>query len=143
MESEPLSADVSQGPPGRDDPAGEARPSLRIRTAAIISSTIAVVLGAAPHVLHHAGPIAGAALIAGTGGTLLFGAIGLLLSMPLLLRVRRRTGGWRVPIGLLALFAAGYALSALLIGPAIAGDESSRGAGPSETIPREHSEHHQ
>ena len=39
-----------------------------------------VVVGAAPHVLHHIGPLAGAAFLAGAGGTLVFGAVGLVLS---------------------------------------------------------------
>ena len=38
----------------------------------------AAVLGAAPHVLHHAGPLAGAALLAGVSGKLLFGALALM-----------------------------------------------------------------
>jgi len=41
----------------------------RMRMAA--ASVGAALLGAAPHVLHHAGPLAGAALFAGLGGTLL------------------------------------------------------------------------
>ena len=41
----------------------------RVRMAA--ASVGAALLGAAPHVLHHAGPPAGAALFAGLGGTLL------------------------------------------------------------------------
>jgi hypothetical protein len=59
----------------------------------------AAVLGAAPHVLHHVGPLAGAALLAGATGKLLFGALGFLLAVPMLRRLRRRTGSWRVPGG--------------------------------------------
>ena len=61
------------------------------------ASVGAALLGAAPHVLHHAGPLAGAALFAGVGGTLLFGALGLAAATPLLLRMRRRSGSWRRP----------------------------------------------
>lgn len=43
------------------------------RIGAAFSAAAGVVAGIAPHVLHHAGPIAGAALLAGAGGTLLFG----------------------------------------------------------------------
>jgi hypothetical protein len=50
--------------------------AFRERAVAIVSAAVAVVLGLAPHVLHHAGPLAGAALLAATGGALLFGAIG-------------------------------------------------------------------
>jgi len=45
------------------------RRTLRARAAALVSSAVAAVLGIAPHVLHHAGPLAGAALLAGTGGS--------------------------------------------------------------------------
>ena len=76
--------------------------TFRERVAAIVSSAVAAVLGIAPHVLHHAGPLAGAALLAGTGGSLLFGAIGLVAAIPFLLRVHRRCGNWRVPGALLA-----------------------------------------
>ena len=46
------------------------------RVRATFAAVGAAVLGAAPHVLHHAGPLAGAALLAGVGGKLLFGALG-------------------------------------------------------------------
>ncbi len=79
--------------------------AFRERAVAIVSAAVAVVLGLAPHVLHHAGPLAGAALLAGTGGALLFGAIGFVAAIPLLLRVHRRCSNWLVPGALLALFA--------------------------------------
>lgn len=64
------------------------------RVGATLAAVGAAVLGAAPHVLHHAGPLAGAALLAGVGGRLLFGALGLLLTIPML---RRRHDSWAVP----------------------------------------------
>ena len=79
------------------------------------------VLGAAPHLLHHAGLLAGAGVLAGAGGTLLFGALGLLAVVPLLVRMRRRTGGWVKPAATLAAFAVLFALSSLVIGPALTG----------------------
>jgi hypothetical protein len=79
--------------------------------AALVSSAVAAVLGILPHVLHHVGPFAGAALVAGTGGTLLFGAIGLIAAIPFLLRVHRRCQNWRVPAALLALFAGVFSIS--------------------------------
>lgn len=106
-----------------------------------LSTAVAAVLGVAPHVLHHAGPLAGAALLAGTAGTLLFGALGLLAAVPMLLRVRRRTGSWHISAGLLALFAAVFALSTLVIGPALTGSEGSDSAAPA-TTPSSHTEHH-
>lgn len=93
----------------------------RVRVA--LSALLAGVLGIAPHVLHHVGPLAGAALFAGVGGTLLFGAIGLLAAVPFLLRVHRRCGNWRVPAALLATFAVMFSLSAFVVGPAIAGED--------------------
>src|SRR5215217_683503 len=54
------------------------------RVRATLAAVGAAVLGAAPHVLHHAGPLAGAALLAGVSGRVLFGALGLLLAIPLL-----------------------------------------------------------
>ena len=107
---------------------------LRQRAAAVVSSAVAAVLGLAPHVLHHVGPLAGAALLAGTAGTLLFGAIGLVAAIPFLLRVHRRCGNWRVPAGLLALFAAMFSISAFVIGPAISGSDENSSTSKSTQI---------
>jgi hypothetical protein len=96
--------------------------TLRRQLGAVISSAVAALLGILPHVLHHAGPLAGAALVAGTGGTLLFGAVGLFASIPFLLRVHRRCGNWSTPGALLAVFAVVFAVSTLVIGPAITGE---------------------
>jgi hypothetical protein len=98
-------------------------------------------------VLHHAGPLAGAALLAGTAGTLLFGAIGLVAAIPFLLRVHRRCGNWRIPGALLALFAIVFSISAFVIGPAISGNQSSGTATPSQGAPASpsdngHASHH-
>lgn len=140
---------ASGAPDGREAPFGDAaepnpaRAPWRIKTAALLSSGIAVALGLAPHVLHHAAPIAGAALLAGTGGTMLFGVIGLVASQPFLLRVHRRSGGWGVPAALLTLFAVGFAVSTLVIGPAIRGDDpSSTGRSPEGLSNGHDTEHH-
>ena len=61
------------------------------------SGAVAAISGIAPHVLHHVGPLAGAALLAGAGGTVLFGVAGFALSIPMLLRLRRRFGTWAAP----------------------------------------------
>ena len=106
--------------------------TLRERLAALVSSAAAAVLGVAPHVLHHVGPLAGAALLAGTGGTLLFGAIGLVAAIPFLLRVYRRCGNWRVPAALLATFAAMFSISAFVIGPAMSGSDDDAKATPTQ-----------
>jgi len=97
------------------------------RLRALVAALTASVLGVAPHVLHHVGPLAGAALFAGVAGTLLFGAIGLALAIPTLLKIHRRTGGWRVPAAALATMATVFSVSAFVIGPAITGDDSSNG----------------
>jgi hypothetical protein len=122
--------------------------AFRARVAAIVSSAGAAVLGLAPHVLHHAGPLAGAALLAGTGGALLFGAIGFLAAIPLLLRVHRRCGNWRVPGALLALFAVVFSISTFVIGLAINSESSgtSKSTSNQTAIPnpagQEHYDHH-
>lgn len=106
----------------------------RIRLA--LAALGAGILGVAPHVLHHVGPLAGAALFAGVAGTLLFGVIGLVLAIPTLLAIHHRTGGWRVPAAALALMATVFSLSAFVIGPAItgAGDAGDKGA-PAQSAP--------
>jgi hypothetical protein len=108
------------------------------RIGAALSAAVGVVAGIAPHVLHHAGPIAGAALLAGAAGTLLFGVIGLILTIPMLLRLRRRFGTWAAPGVALALFAVAFTMSTLWIGRAIRGD----GGGSTAEEPFDHALHH-
>jgi hypothetical protein len=99
-----------------------AHPHSRVRAWwSAATGAIGTVVGLAPHVLHHVGILAGTALIAGTGGTLLFGALGLLASIPLLLRLRHRFNNMWAPLIGLAVFAAMFSLSAFVIGPAISG----------------------
>lgn len=68
--------------------------------------------------VRHVALFAGA-LFAGVGGSLLFGAVGFLAAIPFLLRVHRRSGTWRTPAVLLALFAVMFSISTFVIGPAI------------------------
>lgn len=108
--------------PGADESGAAATWRDRLRAAwnAFVAA-IGVVMGLLPHVLHHVSFLAGTALVAGSGGTALFGALGLLASVPLLLRLHRRFATWRAPaIGLL-VFAAMFSLSAFVVGPAISG----------------------
>ena len=118
--------------------------TFRGRVGVALSSAGAAVLGVAPHVLHHAGPLAGAALFAGVGGSLLFGALGLVAAVPFLRRVQRHCGNWRIPGALLALFATVFAISTFVVGPAITGGESDRNearpAAPQQ--PAGHEAHH-
>ena len=96
------------------------------------------LFGLAPHVLHHVGFLAGTALVAGSGGTAVFAALGLVVSTPMLLRLHRRFRTWKAPAIALAVFAAIFALSALVIGPAISGESSTTPTPPSV----DHSSHH-
>ena len=103
---------------------------------------IGVVVGLTPHVLHHVGLLAGTALVAGTGGTVLFGLIGLVASVPFLLRLRRRFDSrWAPAIGL-AVFAAMFSLSAFVIGPAISGGGGAPPGGGQPGPAIDHSGHH-
>jgi hypothetical protein len=120
------------------------------RARATLAAVGAAVLGAAPHVLHHAGPLAGAALLAGVGGKLLFGALGFLLAIPMLRRLHRRHGSWAVPGGVLALMAVVFTFSSFVIGPALtdSGGGSTTPAtqsvpsAPRGVSPSEHEAHH-
>jgi hypothetical protein len=118
-----------------------ARSDMRAALAAVGG----LVLGAAPHVLHHAGPLAGAALLAGATGTILFGAFGLVAAIPMLRHLRRRFGSWRVPAGVLAVMGTVFAFSSLVIGPALTDDgDQTEPTRPGETrpLPESHDSHH-
>jgi hypothetical protein len=86
-----------------------------------IGAVLGTAMGLAPHLLHHVGLLAGTALVAGLGGTLLFGALGLVAMLPVLVRLRRRFGGWWAPAVAVLVFAAMFAVSTWLIGPALRG----------------------
>jgi hypothetical protein len=77
--------------------------------------------------------------VTGVGGNLVFGALGLFLSMPML-RLYRRFGTWKAPTVAVAVFAFMFSLSAFVIGPAISGTDQQEPA-PNQIDP-EHSEHH-
>ena len=101
-----------------------------------VSAVTAAVLGLLPHILHHVGPLAGAALFAGVGGSLLFAAIGFFAAIPFLRRVHRHCGNWRVPAGILAAMAAVFSLSTFVLAPAITGGgEDKNSSAPSESTP--------
>lgn len=80
---------------------------------------LGAALGLVPHLAHHSGLLLGAALVAGAAGNAILGALGFVLSIPLLRRLHRRFGTWRAPALALGLFVAMFTLSALVIGPAI------------------------
>ena len=87
----------------------------------VVTGALGAIGGVAPHVLHHVGPLVGTALVAGAGGTALFGVLGLAASVPMLLRLRRRFGSWRAPGIALVVFTAMFLVSSLVVGPLISG----------------------
>ena len=110
--------------------------------ATVASGAVAGISGIAPHVLHHVGPLAGTALLAGAGGTVLFGVAGFALSIPMLLRLRRRFGSWAAPGVASVIFTGVYLVSALVVGPALTADSASvESPGPSPS-PSDHAGHH-
>nr|BFE45602.1 hypothetical protein GCM10017547_34950 [Pseudarthrobacter oxydans] len=96
----------------------------------MLVGAVGLIVGLLPHVLHHIGLLAGTALVAGSGGTALFGALGLLASIPMLVRLYRRFGSWVAPALGLLVFAAMFSLSAFVIGPAISGTGPGVNPGP-------------
>lgn len=77
----------------------------------------------------------------GATGNLLFAALGLALSVPLLRRLHRHFGTWRAPALAVAAFGLMFALSAFVVGPAITADPS--GPAPARTPgPDGHDSHH-
>lgn len=105
---------------------------------------MAAVLGAAPHVLHHVGPLAGAALLSGASGRLLFGALGFVLAIPLLLRIKRRHGSWLPSALTMLVMVVVFAISTFVIGPLISGEnEPASGPGSPPSQNEEHDVHHE
>lgn len=127
---------MTAGPVGTEPRRARSAPA-RLRVAAGAAGS--GFLGLLPHALHHVGPLAGAALFAGAGGSLLFGALGLVAALPFLIKVRRRSGGWRMPGILLAVFVVMFAISTFVIGPELRGDGAGSGADPR---PAGHDRHH-
>jgi hypothetical protein len=96
--------------------------------------------GVLPHVLHHVGPLAGAAIVAGATGKVVFGLIGLVAAIPFLRRLYRRFHTWIAPAIALGVFAVAFALSTFVIGPAISGSDTP--AKPGVQQPSGHTTHH-
>lgn len=117
-------------------------PALVARAWSVVLAAWGAFIGVLPHVLHHVGPLAGAAILAGAGGTLLFAAIALAVSIPFLLRIYRRFRTWLAPAIALALMATAFSLSSFVIGPAIAGGNESPSPQPGVEQPSGHEAHH-
>lgn len=90
-----------------------------------LTGVLGGLVGLVPHVLHHITLLAGTAFVAGSGGTVLFGVVGLVASVPTLWRLRRRFGTSRAPAIGLAAFAAMFAVSTFVIGPQISGQSDA------------------
>jgi hypothetical protein len=103
----------------------------------------AVVTGIAPHILHHAGPLAGAAILAGVGGKAIFFALGLLLSVPMLRRLYRRFGTFVAPALALGVFAALFTFSSLVIAPRLTGSETTPAPAIEQPTTSNHESHHE
>ncbi|EWT07737.1 hypothetical protein N864_23510 [Intrasporangium chromatireducens Q5-1] len=108
-------------------------------------AAVGVVLGIVPHVMHHIGLLAGAALLTGVWGNGVLYIVGLLLSIPLLRRIHARFRTPWAPVLGVAAFTTLFALSAFIIGPALSG--ATAGATPDRTptptvTSNEHAGHH-
>lgn len=132
----------NERPPQLEQPT---EPSRRPLAAAwnALTAAIATVMGLLPHLLHHVGIFAGAALVTGVGGNLAFGALGLLFSVPLLRRLHRRFHTWKAPAVAVTVFAVMFSLSAFVVGPALTGDSTPETPAPVGTPTAEdHDGHH-
>lgn len=109
-----------------------------------VSAVVGAVLGVLPHLLHHIGLVAGTAFVAGLGGNLLFYVVGLVLSVPMLRRIHQRFRTWVAPATALGVFTALFALSALVVGPALTGesDPPEQSTVPTSVPTGDHTEHH-
>ena len=126
-----LEATHSSTEAGTTDAKGSSRGFLS-KLYSFASGAVGAIAGITPHVLHHIGPIAGTALLTGTGGSIIFGAIGFLLTLPLLLKLKRRFNTWTAPGIALALFAIMFTISTLWIGPWIRGDTGGDESAPQD-----------
>lgn len=105
--------------------AGPTRARFGSRLWGGIVGSVGVITGVASHVLHHVGPLAGAALFAGFGGQVLFFILGLALSVPLLLRLFQRFGTLLAPAAAVVAFAAIFTFSSVVVAPLLTGSDES------------------
>jgi len=98
----------------------------------VLSGGLGGIVGLAPHVLHHIGPLVGTALVAGAGGTALFGVLGLVTSVPMLITLRRRFSSWWAPGIALGGFIAMFLISSFVVGPLISAPDKPATPGVSQ-----------
>ena len=103
----------------------DVRDQGRGRLANWVTAGWGAITGAAPHVLHHIGPLAGAAILAGFAGRMLFFVLGLVAAIPMLRRLYRRFHTWAAPAIAVAAFAAAYTISSLVVAPLLSQDDSA------------------
>lgn len=127
------------------DPSTAAPPRRPRGLWATIRAGIGAALGILPHLMHHVGLLAGTALLTGALGNGILYIVGLLMSIPLLRRLRTKfQTGWAPAIGV-AVFTALFSLSAFVLGPAISGpgvQEPGPTPTPSVTSTDGHEIHH-
>lgn len=118
-------------------------PNRRRSVWTALTGVLGGLMGLAPHVLHHVGPLVGTAVVAGAGGTAIFGALGLVASIPMLIKLKRRFTSWWAPTIALVVFTGMFALSSLVIGPRISDDSGTESpTQPSVTETVDHEGHH-
>lgn len=105
----------------------------------VLSGGLGGIVGLAPHVLHHVGPLVGTALVAGAGGTALFGILGLAASVPMLIKLHRRFANWWAPAIALGVFAAMFLISSFVVGALISAPDEPTAPGVTEV---DHDAHH-
>jgi len=119
---------------------GADRPRRTVWT--VLSGGLGAIGGLAPHVLHHIGPLVGTALVAGAGGTALFGVLGLVASVPMLIKLRRRFSNWWAPGIALGVFTAMFLISSFVIGPLISAPDKSAAPAAPGVSQVDHAAHH-
>jgi hypothetical protein len=118
----------------------KATPDRKRRTIwTLLNGGLGGIVGLAPHVLHHIGPLVGTALVAGAGGTALFGVLGLVASVPMLIKLRRRFSNWWAPGIALGVFIAMFLISSFVVGPLISAPDGPATPGVSQV---DHGAHH-
>jgi len=105
----------------------------------VLSGVLGGIVGLAPHVLHRIGPLVGTALVAGAGGTALFGVLGLVASVPMLIKLRRRFSNWWAPAIALGVFTSMFLISSFAVGPLISAPDTPPTPGVSQV---DHAAHH-
>jgi len=119
-----------------------ARRSFVARAWSAVLAAWGAFIGVLPHVLHHVGPLAGAAILAGAGGRVLFALIGFVFAIPYLRRIHRRFKTWIAPATALGIMAVMFTISSFVIGPLITGGNEDTKPQPGIEQPAGHEEHH-